>query len=87
MGSIGRLSGDIYNDFKNKTGMNGWELAKKMLEIRPGIKLLFTSGYISATIAHNSVIEEGIHFIQRPFTLRDLSTQLRKAREQQTQDA
>jgi two-component system, cell cycle sensor histidine kinase and response regulator CckA len=67
-------------------GMNGWELAKKMQEIRPGIKLLFTSGYTSTTIAHNSVIEEGIHFIQKPFTLQDLSTQLRKALEQQTED-
>ena len=68
-------------------GMNGWELAKKMQEIRPGIKLLFTSGYTSTTIAHNSVIEEDINFIQKPFTLLDLSTRLRKALEKQTDGA
>ncbi len=63
--------------------MNGWELSKKLLEIQPGMKRLFTSGYTADTIAQHSVLDEEVHFIQKPFTMQELSTRVRKAMEQE----
>jgi two-component system, cell cycle sensor histidine kinase and response regulator CckA len=59
--------------------MNGWDLSKKLQDIHPGIKMLFTSGYTADTIAHHNVLDEEMHFIQKPFTMRDLSAKLREA--------
>ena len=50
-------------------GMNGPELKEKIELIRPGIKVLFMSGYTADTIAHKGMIKEGLHFIQKPFTI------------------
>ena len=59
--------------------MNGWELAKKLHTIQPAIKQLFTSGYTSMAIAQPDVLDEGVHFIQKPFTMQDLSVKVREA--------
>ncbi|RPH39007.1 MAG: PAS domain S-box protein, partial [Desulfobulbaceae bacterium] len=40
--------------------MNGWELSKILLEIQPGMKRLFTSGYTADAIAQHNVLEEGV---------------------------
>jgi PAS domain S-box-containing protein len=58
-------------------GMNGRDLAKNLLSIYPGIKSLFMSGYTANVIAHNGVLDEGVHFIQKPFSLKDLGAKLR----------
>ena len=58
--------------------MNGRELAKKLLSLRPNIKYLFMSGYTANVIAHRRVLDEGINFIQKPFTLQDLFTKVRE---------
>ena len=58
--------------------MNGKELRIKANAIRPGMKVLFMSGYTANVIVHQGVLEEGVHFIQKPFNLNDLA---RKARE------
>jgi PAS domain S-box-containing protein len=58
--------------------MNGRDLAKKLLSLRPDIKYLFMSGYTANVIAHRRVLDEGINFIQKPFTLQDLSTKVRE---------
>ncbi|MDX9868534.1 MAG: PAS domain S-box protein [Kiritimatiellia bacterium] len=54
-------------------GMNGRDLARALQERRPSLKTLFMSGYTANVIAHHGVLDEGIQFIQKPFTLRDLS--------------
>jgi PAS domain S-box-containing protein len=58
-------------------GMNGRDLAKNLLSIYPGIKSLFMSGYTANVIVHNGVLDEGVHFIQKPFSLKDLGAKLR----------
>jgi CheY-like chemotaxis protein len=58
--------------------MNGRELAKALLSLYPGVKRLFMSGYTADVIAHHGVLEEGVHFIQKPFTLERLSTKIRE---------
>jgi len=57
--------------------MNGRDLAKNLLSIYPHMKRLFMSGYTSDVIAHHGVLEEGVNFIQKPFTVQDLTAKLR----------
>jgi CheY-like chemotaxis protein len=59
-------------------GMNGRELAVKLLSLYPNIKRLFTSGYTSDIIAHHGILEEGVNFIQKPFFMKDLSRKIRE---------
>lgn len=63
--------------------MNGWELSKKLLEIQPGMNRLFTSGYTADAIAHHNVLEQGVSFIQKPFTILELSAKVRRAMQQE----
>jgi len=58
--------------------MNGRDLAKNMLSLYPNIKRLFMSGYTADVIAHHGVLDEGVHFIQKPFAMDSLATKLRE---------
>jgi PAS domain S-box-containing protein len=60
-------------------GMNGRDLAKKMLSLYPRLKCLFMSGYTANVIAHHGVLDEGVHFIQKPFSRKDLAAKVREA--------
>jgi two-component system cell cycle sensor histidine kinase/response regulator CckA len=54
-------------------GMSGTDLRDKIIDVRPGIKVLFMSGYTSNVIVHRGVLEENVHFIQKPFNLKDFA--------------
>jgi PAS domain S-box-containing protein len=58
--------------------MNGRELAKRLESNRPDLKLLYMSGYTADIIAHHGVLEDGIHFIQKPFSMRELAAKVRQ---------
>lgn len=58
--------------------MNGRDLAKKLLTLYPGLKRLFMSGYTADVIGHHGVLDEGMHFIQKPFTLTALAAKVRE---------
>lgn len=58
--------------------MNGRDLAEKLVPIVPSLKCLFMSGYTADVIAHHSVLDEGVHFIQKPFSLKDLTAKVRE---------
>jgi two-component system, cell cycle sensor histidine kinase and response regulator CckA len=58
--------------------MNGKKLAERIQELRPEIKCLFTSGYTANVIAERGVVDREVHFIQKPFVLRNLSAKLRE---------
>jgi PAS domain S-box-containing protein len=53
--------------------MSGAELAKQILVLHPGIKVLFMSGYTADIIAPEGILEDGVHFIQKPFLIADLA--------------
>jgi CheY-like chemotaxis protein len=57
--------------------MNGRELAEKLLSLYPGLKCLFMSGYTADVIAHHGVLDEGVQFIQKPFSLDALAAKVR----------
>ena len=58
--------------------MNGRELAQTLLSMCPEIKCLFMSGYTTNVIAHHGVLDEGVNFIQKPFSMPDLAAKVRK---------
>jgi CheY-like chemotaxis protein len=58
--------------------MNGRELARKLLALYPGLKCLFMSGYTADVIAPHGVLDEGVHFIQKPFSLDNLAAKVRE---------
>jgi signal transduction histidine kinase len=60
-------------------GMNGRDLAKKLVSSYPEIRILFMSGYTSEVIAHHGVLDDGIHFIQKPFLKHALAVKVREA--------
>lgn len=59
--------------------MNGRDLAGNLLSIYPDIKRLFMSGYTANVIAHHGVLDEGVHFIQKPFTNQEMAAIVREA--------
>ncbi len=59
-------------------GINGRELAEQLKADRPQLEALFMSGYTENVIAHHGVLDEGTHFIQKPFTVRSLTLVVRE---------
>jgi two-component system cell cycle sensor histidine kinase/response regulator CckA len=59
--------------------MNGRDLARHLRSVYPNLKQLFMSGYTADVIADQGVLEEGVHFIQKPFSMNDLAAKLREA--------
>lgn len=58
--------------------MNGRELAEQLKSICPDLKCMFMSGYTANAIAHHGVLDEGVHFIQKPFSQMDIAQTVRK---------
>jgi CheY-like chemotaxis protein len=58
--------------------MNGRDLAKNLLALCPNLKRLFMSGYTADVIAHHGVLDEGVSFIQKPFTMQELASKIRE---------
>ncbi len=48
--------------------MNGRQVAEQALAVRPGIKVVFMSGYTDDVVLHHGVVDEGVAFIQKPLT-------------------
>lgn len=59
--------------------MNGRELTKEVAALLPNVRTVYMSGYSANVISHHGVLDEGIHFIQKPFSLQKLATTVRKA--------
>lgn len=52
--------------------MKGTEVYRKVCEFQPQIRVLYMSGYTENVIAHHGVLNEGVHFLQKPFTAESL---------------
>ncbi len=59
--------------------MSGGELAKKLSSLRPDMKLLFVSGYAGKTVLDHKVVDLEVNFVQKPYTLKQLSLKIRTA--------
>lgn len=58
--------------------MNGRDLSKTLSVIYPTLRTIFMSGYTADIIAPHGVLEKGINFIQKPFSLKDLSNKIKE---------
>ncbi|MEP6784556.1 MAG: CHASE3 domain-containing protein [Sphingomonadales bacterium] len=58
-------------------GMTGRQLADKALEMRPKLPILFTTGYTRNAVVHNGMIDIGVAFLPKPYTINDLARKVR----------
>jgi CheY-like chemotaxis protein len=58
--------------------MNGRQLSEQLQMRLPNLKTLFMSGYTANVIAHRGVLDEGVFFIQKPFSRKDIAVKLRE---------
>jgi two-component system, cell cycle sensor histidine kinase and response regulator CckA len=59
-------------------GMSGRELAERVVSSRPGVQVLFTSGYSEDAALYRSVADRQAHFLPKPYTVHDLSSRVRE---------
>lgn len=59
--------------------MSGGELAKQLGRLRPDTKFLFVSGYAGKMVLDHKVIDLETNFLQKPYTLKQLSLKIRGA--------
>jgi PAS domain S-box-containing protein len=60
-------------------GLNGRQLANEMLKIKPGLKVLYTSGYTENAIIHHGRLDEGVLLLAKPYRKSDMAIMIRKA--------
>ncbi len=66
--------------------MNGRELEQHIQKSNPGIRCLFMSGYTANVISHHGVLDKDVHFIQKPFTLKDMAIKVREILDRKPED-
>jgi two-component system cell cycle sensor histidine kinase/response regulator CckA len=59
-------------------GMSGVELARRLTDLEPGLKVLFVSGYTENTIVHHGVLNPGVSFLPKPFSADALALRVRQ---------
>jgi CheY-like chemotaxis protein len=58
---------------------SGKALRDRVLALRPGLPVIFMSGYTPNVIVRHGVLEQGVRFLQKPFSLAELAAALRQA--------
>ena len=59
-------------------GMNGRELAQRVVALRPGIKVIYMSGYTENVIGHDGTLDAGVTLLQKPFSMSNLVAKVRE---------
>jgi signal transduction histidine kinase len=67
----------LFTDVVMPGGMNGRDLADEATRRRPGLKVLFTTGYTRNAIVHHGRLDAGVEMIGKPFTYSELGAKLR----------
>lgn len=68
----------LFTDVIMPGGMNGRELADEAMRRRPGLRVLFVTGYSRNAIIHHGRLDPGVHLISKPFARDQLSAKLRE---------
>lgn len=58
--------------------INGRKLADAALRHQPNLKILFMTGFTKNAVVHNGVVDQGVHFLAKPFSIEELSHKLRQ---------
>jgi signal transduction histidine kinase len=67
----------LFTDVVLPGGVHGHKLAAQVRERRPGVQVLFTSGYTRNAIVHNGRLDPGVQLITKPFTFEELALRVR----------
>jgi CheY-like chemotaxis protein len=76
----------LFTDVIMPGGVNGRDLANAALRRRPGLKILYTSGYTESAIVHHGRLDPGVLLLAKPYRKSDLARMIRTALGE-TQDA
>lgn len=68
----------LFTDIIMPGGMNGRELAEAVRLRRPGVRVLYTSGYADNTIVHEGHLDPGVALLRKPYRKADLSQKIRE---------
>ena len=71
----------LFTDVVMPGGMNGRQLAEAALKLRPGLKVLYTSGYTENAIIHHGRLDAGVHLLSKPYRRQELAAKVRKVLE------
>jgi PAS domain S-box-containing protein len=69
----------LFTDVVMPGGINGWELAERARQNRPGLKVLLTSGYALETLAERGRLPKGAVILNKPYRKAELAKRLREA--------
>ena len=69
----------LFTDVVMPGGMSGRELADKVATSRPGVKVLYTSGYTDNAIVHHGKLDDGVMLLTKPYRRNQLAEMIRKA--------
>lgn len=69
----------LFTDIVMPGGINGRQLAEKLLAEKQNLKVVYTSGYSAGILGKNFVLQEGINFLQKPYHRRQLVKMIRDA--------
>jgi PAS domain S-box-containing protein len=69
----------LFTDVVMPGGINGRELAERARVMRPGLKVLFTSGYTENAIVHQGRLDAGVLLLQKPYRRQALAAKIREA--------
>jgi DNA-binding response OmpR family regulator len=58
--------------------VNGRKLADEARRRRPGLRVLFTTGYTRNAVVHNGILDPGVEMIGKPFTIEQLAAKVRE---------
>ena len=77
--AAGRQFDLLFTDVIMPGAMNGRQLADEVQKARPGLKVLFTSGYTENAIIHHGRLDSGVLLLAKPYRKSDLAAMIRKA--------
>ncbi len=66
----------LFTDVVLPRGMSGRQLAEEAMRRRPGLKVLYTSGYTQNSIVHHGRLDEGVELIGKPYRAADLARKI-----------
>ena len=69
----------LFTDVVIPGGMSGRELAEEVAKRRPGVKVLYTSGYTDNAIVHHGKLDDGVLLLTKPYRRNQLAEMIRKA--------
>jgi PAS domain S-box-containing protein len=67
----------LFSDVVLPGGLTGAQVSAQARALRPGLKVLFTTGYARNAIIHHGRLDKGVHLITKPFSLNDLAAKVR----------